>query len=255
MINKNFYKTIPADLMELVGKGAAEASLDPLLYGYQILFDKFNIPKTGVMHLGGHIGQELSMYAALGLGNVVMVEPLPDEFFLMQSKINDFNQTFTSLSAFLGDEIPRKAHGVNCAISDQSGVVKIYRTDITSLSSLAKPVKSGLSDSWDALVYDELSVSCKTLDQLVEELPNGWNAADFSYLRMNVQGFELKALKGAEQFLESISLIDLEINTELRYEESPTQEDFDNFLIQRGFIPILGYSAGPSIANVLYIRK
>ncbi|QPH38253.1 FkbM family methyltransferase [Pedobacter endophyticus] len=252
---ENSYKIIPANLMQLATKRNAKANLDPLLYGYQILLEKFNISRSGVIHLGGHIGEELPMYAALGFRNVVMVEPLPEEFKIMQTRIDDYNSTFISLSSFLGEEIRMKAHGVNCAISDESGLAKIYRTEISSLSSLTKPVKGQFSDILDSLAYGELSVPCKTLDQLIDELPNSWTNKDFSYLRMNIQGSELKALKGGERFLKSILLIDLEANTEMRYEDIPTRYDFDSYLNEHGFTPILSYSAGPAIANVLYLKS
>jgi len=255
MNTEKSYKIIPEDLLEISMKKSNSQHLDPLLYGYQILMEKFNIPKSGVVHLGGHVGEELPLYAALGFHKVVMVEPLQREFQIMQKNIDYYNNTFTSLSQFLDEKSSMKAHGVNCAVSDESGMAKIYRTDISSLSSLTKPLKGAFTAKWDSMNYEELAVSCKTLDELISKLPNGWKPDDFSYLRMNVQGSELKALKGGTHFLKSIVLIDLETNTEPRYEDNPTKEDFDTFLNQQGFTPIFSYSAGPAIANVLYLRS
>jgi len=254
MNTEKTYKIIPSDLLEKAFRKSSNQNLDPLLYGYQIIMEKFNIPKNGVVHLGGHVGEELPLYAALGFNNVVLVEPLPREFQIMQKNIDEYNNTFSTLSHFLGEKSSMIAHGINCAVSDESGIAKIYYTDISSLSSLTKPLKGGFTTNWDSMNYEELSVTCKTLDELISELPYGWKPADFSYLRMNVQGSELKALKGGINFLKSIVLIDLETNIEARYEDNPTKDDFDTFLIQQGFTPVFSYSAGPAIANVLYLR-
>lgn len=254
MKTEKTYKIIPSDLLEMSLKKSNTQNLDPLLYGYQIIMEKFNIPRNGVVHLGGHVGEELPLYAALGFHNVVMVEPLPREFKIMQKNIDEYNNTFSSLSHFLGEKSSMIAHGINCAISDESGIAKIYYTDVSSLSSLTKPLKGAFTANWDSMNYEELSVTCKTLDELISELPNEWKPSDFSYLRMNVQGSELKALTGGTHFLESITLIDLETNTEARYENNPTKDDFDDFLIKQGFTSIFSYSAGPAIANVLYLR-
>lgn len=260
-MNEKFYKQVPPNLFDTAAQRNPTSDLDPMLCGYQILLDRLKTPRTGVMHLGGHVGQELPMYAALGFRNVVMVEPLDDEFQILQDRVLKYNQTFSSLSDFLGEESYIKAHAVKCAVSDESGIVNFYRTGVTSLSSLSKPIAGGFSytkDSFDdnnSLSYSEVPVPCKTLDELVSELPNNWKSTDFSYLRINVQGSELKALKGAKSFLSAISIIDLETNIEPRYENNPTKRDFDTFLDKHGFQPVFGYSLGSVVGNIIYSRR
>lgn len=268
------YKHIPTDLLGVAAERNPMANLDPMLCGYQILFDKFNIPKTGVVHLGGHIGQELPMYAALGFQNVVMVEPLEEEYQILEDRISKYNQVFENVGNFLGEKSLMKAHAVRCAVSDTTGTISFYKTGVTSLSSMSKPIAQGFSTMWDsfgaympwyqrliyrvkrrrAVSYQEVVVPCKTLDQVIAELPHSWKANDFSYLRMNVQGAELKALKGADKFLQSVSVVDLETNIESRYEDNPTRQEFDSFLDTYGFVAAFSYSLGP-MGNIIYVKK
>lgn len=253
---ENDYKIIPTHILELVAQRNPNATLDPMLHGYEMIFNKFKIPRTGVLHLGGHVGQELPMYAALGFKRVVMVEPLEKEFKELQERVNNYNTMFDSLADFLSEEPPSKAYAVNCAVSDELSTTVLYRTKMSSLSSLFKPISSDFSNQWnEETAYEKMSVQCVTIDALAERLPYSWKANDFSYLRMNVQGAELKALKGAKEFLNSLYIIDFEVNLTARYEDIPNQTDFRVTLEDRGFSKILSYHAGPSIANEIYIRN
>jgi hypothetical protein len=268
------YKQVPRQLLaETLGRSNASA-IDPMLCGYQRLLDRLRVPRIGVIHLGGHLGQELPMYAALGFRNVVMVEPLPQEYAELAKRVDTFNATCGLLAEFIGETPASRAHAVRCAVSDHAGAGTFYRTRMTSLSSLARPRRENFSDlfrqfdgqlrwyqrplAWwrnlGAVSYDRIQVTCMTLDGLIEGLPHGWRAGDFSYLRMNIQGSELNALRGGETALRHLSLIDLEINIEERYEGAPGRREFDEFLNARGFVGIFGYRIGP-MGNLVYARR
>lgn len=249
------YKTIPSEIVEeFYAVRNPKANLDPKLCGYQILIDKYKIPTTGIIHVGGHVGQELPLYAALGFRNVVMIEPLKEEFDILNERVNKYNKVYKQFTHFFGGDDPlMKAHALNYAITEEPGMATFYRTEVSSLSSLAKPINSGFSVE-DSILYEEVNVSCKTLDEVIDELPNNWTAADFNYLRINVQGSEMKVLQGARSFLNSVSYVDLETNIIPRYEGNPTTSDFDEFLSQYGFYPLLGYVIGV-VGNVIYARK
>ena len=273
MNSPHFYKPVPQTLLaRIIGRDPA-SGIDPILCGYEAFLRKFNIPRKGALHLGGHIGQELPMYAALGFRNVVMVEPLEDEFRKLDQRIAAFNESCRHIADFMSELQPSRACAVRCAVSDRSGTANFYRTRASSLSSLSKPKRENFSQMWqafdatlplhkrimlrvmsrNAISYDEICVPCKTLDELVDQLPNNWRAEDFSYLRMNIQGSELKALLGGLSVLKHISLIDLETNIEQRYENAPSKDDFDALLEPYGFKAVFGYRVGP-MGNLFYVR-
>lgn len=267
------YKPVPASLLSGMAQ-TASTQIDPLLCGYRQLFDKLQLPRTGVLHLGGHVGQELPMYAALGFRHVVMVEPLPEEHAELATRVDAFNRTCALLGEFLGEPAAR-AHAVRCAVTDHDGPCTFYRTGMTSLSSLARPRREQFSglDLWDdfgdqlpwyqrpfrrwmnrnAIAFRELTVPGMSLDALAAQLPHGWSATDFSYLRLNIQGAELKALRGGAEVLRHVSLVDLEINIEQRYEDAPAKPQFDALLGDFGFRAVFGYRIGP-VGNLLYFR-
>lgn len=271
------YKRVPERLLAGALERGSNAPFDPLLCAYQYLFERLGVPRTGVLHLGGHVGQELPMYAALGFRRVVMVEPLEREFAQLRRRVDAFNDTCGPIADFMNEPVRPGAHAVRCAVSDRSGESIFYRTRMTSLSSLSRPVPRHFAAQWSddraaapwyrrpatwlsstwakatALNYEEITVPCQTLDGLVEGLPHGWRAADFTYLRMNIQGAELRALRGGVKTLPHIALIDLETNIDERYEGAPSKEEFDALLAEHGFACVFGYRIG-AMGNLLYAR-
>jgi FkbM family methyltransferase len=249
------YKHVPTQILAGL-KRSDQAPFDPLLCAYQYLLERLGIARTGVLHLGGHIGQELPMYAALGFRRVVMVEPLEHEFAQLQKRVEEFNATCGPIASFINEPVIPRAHAVRCAVSDRVGESGFYRTNMTSLSSLSKPIPGNFSEPDEdltALSYQEVKVPCQTLDGLVAELPHGWKESDFSYLRMNIQGAELRALQGGTRTLRHISLIDLETNIDMRYEGAPSKDAFDQLLSGYGFSSVFGYRIG-SMGNLVYAR-
>ncbi|WP_437944265.1 FkbM family methyltransferase [Sorangium sp. So ce281] len=276
MLGDTEYKRVPKELLAEALKRGAHAPFDPLLCAYQYLFERLAVPRTGVLHLGGHIGQELPMYAALGFRRVVMVEPLEREFAQLQRRVDAFNATCGPIADFIDDPVRPRAYAVRCAVADRSGEVSFCRTHMTSLSSLSRPVPENFAEQWEearslpwykrpvgwlttalqtatALRYQEIKVPCTTLDGLVGGLPYGWRASDFSYLRMNIQGAELRALQGGAQTLEHVRLIDLETNISRRYEDAPARQDFDRLLSGHGFSCVFAYRIG-GLGNLVYAR-
>jgi FkbM family methyltransferase len=271
------YKRVPEHLLAGALERGANASIDPLLCAYQYLFERLGLPRTGVLHLGGHVGQELPMYAALGFRRVVMVEPLEREFAQLKRRVDTFNATCGPIADFMNEPVRPGAHAVRCAVSDRPGESSFYRTRMSSLSSLAKPLPQHFAAQWGdaqaaapwyrrpaawltaawaqatALNYEEIKVPCQTLDALVAGLPHGWQASDFTYLRMNIQGAELRALQGGPETLKHVALVDLETNIDERYEGAPTKDAFDRLLGERGFACIFGYRIG-AMGNLLYAR-
>ena len=244
-------KEVPTILQELFNFNYDKYQLDPFILGYQFLFDKLKKSRKGVVHVGGHIGQELPMYAYLGFCNIVFIEPLKEEYEILSERVMVYNNSISAIETLLSDNVCRKAYSINKAVSDFNGSHKFYKTEDSALSSLTKPITDGFKDSPLSIIYDEIIVECKTLDTIINELPDNLNSDSFDYLRINVQGSELKVLKGALKFLNSIDIIDLEINIENRYEGNPNKEEFDKFLLKYNFYPILYYKVG-NFGNIVY---
>jgi FkbM family methyltransferase len=212
-----------------------------------------DMPRHGVIHLGGHSGQEVSLYAWLGFRRALLVEPLPDQFDRMAERCAAMSAYMRAEHEFLGERSrpPIEYRCVRCAATDRRGVATLYRTVETQYSSMSQPLMGGNDVRYEA---EPTEVETRTLDDIVETLGDGWSAGDFTYLRMNIQGGELAALKGAERVLESLRGIMLEVNVAQRYEGQPVKEDFDAFLDERGFDCTFGFGTD-AVGNLFYRRR
>ncbi|HEX2091955.1 MAG TPA: FkbM family methyltransferase [Longimicrobiaceae bacterium] len=212
-----------------------------------------DVPRDGVIHLGAHVGQEVHVYTMLGFRRALMVEPLPEEFEILEERCSTM-MAFMQAQRDLVGRSPRppvEFRCVRCAASDQAGVATFYRTEWTQLSGLTPPEEDLPDARFQAVAIE---VETRTLDDIVQSLGDGWDTSDFTYLRMNIQGAELMALRGAENVLKNLKAILLEVSLDSRYEGQPGKEEFDAFLGPRGFECTFGCRLGP-VGNLLYQRK
>lgn len=81
-------------------------------------------------------------------------------------------------------------------------------------------------------VVQRTEMATKRLDDLLPEIPSG--SAD--YLKIDVQGFELAVLQGAEKALKDILVVHTEVEFVEMYERQPLFAEVDQFLRKAGFV-------------------
>lgn len=244
------FNRVGETLIPFLPKGARFKDVEPAFMDSLLLAN--DVPRGGVIHLGASRGQEAWLYTLLGFPRAVMAEPVPDEFARLTELCAGI-ATYTQAQRRMigeGAREPIEFHCVECAVSDQSGTSTFFQTEQTTSSSLSRPMMKTEDGRWDAV---EIEVETRTLDDLMRTLPDGWAAEDFTYLRMNVQGSEMRALRGGEQVLRQVRGIFLEVNLLNRYQDEPAKEDFDRFLGDFGFESTFGM-ASPAVGNVFYRR-
>ncbi|MEW6065207.1 MAG: FkbM family methyltransferase [Bacillota bacterium] len=94
----------------------------------------------------------------------------------------------------------------------------------------------------------------RTLDRLITELE--LTPEDFNILNIDIQGAELKALKGAVNVLHFIEVINTEVNFKELYEGCALIHEIDEFLEEHGFERIeTTCPFHPSWGDAFYVRK
>jgi len=78
---------------------------------------------------------------------------------------------------------------------------------------------------------DKISLTSTTIDDLWKS--NRIESANF--LNLDIQGAELLALRGAQQYLDGVEYIYTEINMKPLYKDCALVGDMDKFLAGRGF--------------------
>lgn len=181
---------------------------------------KFNV--SGVIHVGGHIGEEIPSYLKY-TNNIHIFEPIKECF----------------------DKIPYNVKKYNCALGDKESILTLNVANNHQSSSLLKP-KKHLEQHPNVLFVDEIQVPVKTLDS--------FNINDCNFLNMDVQGYELHVLKGAKKTLENIKLIYTEINMDELYEGNCMIDDLDAWLTTYSFRRVWEFDTGHKWGDALYVR-
>jgi len=141
----------------------------------------------------------------------------------------------------------------HCAINDADGPIDLHVASVDEASSLL-PLKLHQDIYPDIVETDVITVPGLRLDQLMETLALA--TADFNILCVDIQGAELRALRGATRTLEAIDALTVEINFDELYDGCAQVEDIDTFLGDRGFDRVATMTPfHPTWGDALYVRR
>lgn len=162
---------------------------------------------SGVIHIGAHYGEEVSNYVNLGIDDIVLFEPLKENFEVLKNNVSELNANITGYCVALGN----KNQNVNMFLSSNN----------LESSSVLKP-KIHLNLHPEVVFSGEESVEMKRLDDFSFE--------NYNFINLDVQGYEMEVLKGAEKTLENIDYLYCEVNRNEVYEGNAYIEEIDNYL-------------------------
>jgi len=228
---------------------------------FRQLLEQYEIESRGVIHLGGHLGEELLMYVLTGFSKILLVEPHPQVFYQLEQFTKQLNTCLNEIQDFFNCSVGCQVVAIPCAIGDKDGICQLFEFSDTALSSTLKPSKvlldSLANQGRNNKPKSTEKIAIKTLDSLLQNLPNEWQIQDFNFLWMNIQGAELLALNGGENVIKQLDYIFLETNFEKRYENSASPEKIDSLLSDWGFSPQWGIMSPNSqtLGMTLYIQN
>ena len=162
---------------------------------------------------------------------VVMIDPLPQNAIILQSMSRE--------SGLL--------HYEQCAVDEECGEAILH-------------VHADQSSLLEAREYggETIVVSKRTLDSLLQpgSPPSG------IFMKIDVQGAELRALQGAKETLKACEFVLLELSVRPIYENTPLADEIIKFMSNNKFsiFDICSYAQRPKDSNlcqidVLFVRK
>ena len=176
------------------------------------LLDKYGVKsRKGVIHAGAHIGEEIPMYKELGFQNILAFEPLPSAYY----KLKDIPGIVAE----------------NFALGNMDRKCELYVASNGESSSCLCPAEHKKYHPQISFSNKPITVDMLTLDSYLEKSKK-LEAADFSLLVMDVQGYEDRVIMGARKTLPFMEAIYCEISTGVLYQEATRMQDLD-ILIQR----------------------
>ena len=198
----------------------------------------------GVVHVGGHHGQECQTYLQHGIQKVCVFEPVPSHFQIMEERLQDPRVHLFNVA--LGSE--RKKETMN--ISDFEGAdAEKYKGMSSSILTPKKHL-----DQYEHIKFNEtIEIDVHVLDDFAKE--NDINPSDYNFMNIDVQGYELEVFKGSDSFLKHLQFVYCEVNRDEVYENCPMVDDIDKFLESYGFNRVATDWAGDTWGDALYVKQ
>ena len=201
-----------------------------MLLDFDNLIKKFNLKINGVIHVGGHHGEEYDAYKKHNIPKCIFFEPDPDCLKILKAKIKDDNYIV-----------------INKALGNTVGTINVYKSSNDGMSN------SVLKPEHHIIQYPSITFPTSfTTD--IDKLDN-YATWTYNFLNMDVQGYELEVLKGGEKTLETIDYVMTEINRVHLYEKGCLVEELDQFLSKYKFKRVETSWEGGTWGDGFYIKE
>lgn len=174
----------------------------------------WGVRPTGVLHVGAHEAEELAEYQAAGWGPVVWVEGLPDKAAQLRERL-------------LG---ARDQHVFGALAWDSDGDMLTMRRTNNDQASSVLPMGTHLVEHPEIHVVEEIALPTARLDTLLAGTPHR-----FDFVNLDIQGAELRALRGLGDRLRGVRWIYCEVMEKPLYIGAPLVGELDAYLSGCGF--------------------
>jgi len=203
-----------------------------MLLNLNELNKKYNLNITGVIHIGGHHGEEDPTYNSLGIKNVIYFEPLQESFNTLKSRVSPDRILY------------------NVALGNEEREVEMYveENNQRMSSSILEP-KIHLTQ------YPHIVFNKKETPKMMKLDSIEFNREDYNMINIDVQGYELEVFKGGKKTLDSIDYIISEINKVHLYENGTLITELIDFLKEHNFELVEESWDGVTWGDGLFIKQ
>ena len=178
---------------------------------------KPNVNPKGVIHVGGHRGEEQPWYDEIGVKRTLWIEAIPESAKWMEDHFSSREDIKV----------------VQAALSDQAGLADFHITNNLASSSLLELAKH---KEYHPKIHEtsviEVFTECLTdvFYNCTQE-----SISHYDMLNIDVQGAEMKVLRGGRDLLWDMKWIYCEVNIEEIYKGCARLEDIEEYLDKFGF--------------------
>jgi len=173
----------------------------------------------GVIHVGAHEGEELPGYLLQGIRDIIWIEANPRKLTYLTELTSNYNSMHVASFAAgsrSGDIVLNISNNGQSSSVLQFGTHSIEHPDVTYVDHCT--VKLARIDDW----IDQASIDRST----------------FNFLNIDIQGYELEALKGSVKQLHFVDYVYTEVNVNHLYQGCPLIDEVDLFWGLFGFTRI-----------------
>lgn len=182
-----------------------------MLISLDSLVQKYNVKFTGILHVGAHECEELVSYDRyLPRNKMLWVEALQDKVDFCKEKYPDINIE-------------------QAVISDCVETVTFNRANNGESSSF---LEFGLHSHFHSHVHFVESFQTET--KMLKDIICNYDIP-YNFVNLDIQGVELKALKGMSDYLKTVQYIYTEVNSDYVYKDCAIVGEIDEYLKPFGF--------------------
>jgi FkbM family methyltransferase len=194
----------------------------------------WGVRPNGVLHVGAHEGEEHQVYHDNNCGSVIWVEMMPLKAAELAEKYRD-DPSVTVINAACWDVDGEK--------------LRVFEANNGQSTSLLEP-EHHLEAHPEVSFSKGIAISTSRLDKI---LPSD---AAFDFLNIDIQGAELRALRGLGARLNQLRWIYTEVNVRPLYAGCALLSELDDFMRSSGFARVAVRLAGDSgWGDALYVDR
>jgi hypothetical protein len=202
------------------------------------IISKYNLNIKGILHVGAHHAEEKESYNECNINNVVWIDGNEELIPIIKEKLNNLNSQDLVLNYLVCDKDGEELQFHITNNTQSSSVLdfdkhKIYYPGIDFIKTVTKKAYS--------------------LKYIIDN--NNINMSNFNMLNLDLQGVELKALKGMGEYLSHIDYIYTEVNNDSIYKDNDLIVNIDEFLRGYKFIRVETVMLSEQWGDALYIRQ
>jgi FkbM family methyltransferase len=202
-----------------------------MLISLHQLVKKYNIIFNGILHVGAHECEELNDYNKyINSDKILWIEALPDKVEFCKSKFPGINIE-------------------NVIVSDKIEKVVFNVSNNGQSSSI---LDFGLHSKYHPDVHYIRSFEGTTT--LLKDILPKYNI-NYNFLNFDIQGAELKALKGMEEYLKNVDYLYTEVNSDYVYKDCALISELDNYLKQFSLFRVETKWTNCKWGDAFYIRR
>ena len=185
-----------------------------MLIPLEYLIQKYNIQFKGILHVGAHECEELGEYEKyIGRDKILWVEAL-------SNKVELCRNVYPNLLI------------ENAIVSD---VVEKVRFNVSNNGQSSSILEFGLHSQYHPEVHYVGYYEGET--KLLKDVIHKYNIS-YNFLNFDIQGAELKALKGMEEYLNDVDYLYTEVNSDYVYKDCALVTELDEYLLKFGLVRV-----------------
>lgn len=218
------YKKIKAHSVKLIRKSINACGFDIVRLNnspMRTFIGLRSLPISTILDIGANTGQFARFVSSVfPEAQIICFEPLPEQFRQLKTWAETINH--------------RRPIVFNVAIGDREGDEKIYLHTDYSPSSSILPATELLGEAFPStLEKKQIPIKINTLDNIMRDLPDNFQQDVF--IKIDVQGYEDRVIRGSKQILDKTIAIMIEVNLASFYHDQTSFKEILLLLDKKNF--------------------